>query len=82
MFALGGERQFGRHFKRQFGRGQVSVKHRCEIIGSQFLPRGIKMSRRALWDVVFLECMRSHFGARKGQMVNFGSRAQNSRECL
>ena len=49
MSSIVGERQFGRHFKRQFGRGQLRVKNWRETVGSQFLPRGIKMSRRALW---------------------------------
>ena len=49
MSCIVGERQFGRHFKRQFGRGQLRVKNCRETVGSHFLPRGIKMSRRALW---------------------------------
>ena len=49
MSSTVGERQFGRHFKRQFGRGYLRVKNCRETVGSQFLPRGIKMSRRALW---------------------------------
>ena len=48
-----GERPFGRHFKRQFGRGQSRVKNCRETVGSQFLPRDIQMSRTALWDTVF-----------------------------
>ena len=50
MSSIVGERQSGRHFKRQFGRGQLRVKNCRETVGSQFLPRGIKMSRRALWE--------------------------------
>ena len=38
---LRGERQFGRHFKRQFGRGQLRVKKCRETVGSQILPRDI-----------------------------------------
>ena len=53
MSSTVGERQFRRHFKRQFGRGQLRVKNCCKTVGSQFLPRGIKMPRRALW--VFVE---------------------------
>ena len=47
--ALVGDRQFGRHLKRQFGRGWLRVKNCRETAGSQLLPRGIKMSRRPLW---------------------------------
>ena len=46
---LWGRGKFGRHFKRQFGRGYLRVKNCRDTVGSQFLPRGIKMSRRALW---------------------------------
>ena len=47
--SLVGERQFARHCRRQFGRGQLRVKNCLETAGRQFLPRDIKMSRRALW---------------------------------
>ena len=57
MSSTVGERQFGRHFKRQFERGYLRVKNCRETVGSQFLPRGIKMSRRALW--VFLRLRNS-----------------------
>ena len=50
--SLVGERQFGRHFKRQFGWGLLRVKNCRGTVGSQFLPRGIKMARRALWEDV------------------------------
>ena len=50
MSSIVGERQFRRHFKRQFGRGQSRVKNCRETVGGQFLPRGIKISRRALWE--------------------------------
>ena len=43
------ERQFWRHFRRQFGRGQLRVENCRETVGSQLLPRDIKVSRRALW---------------------------------
>ena len=49
-----GERQFGRHFRRQYGRGQLRVKNCLETVGRQILPRGIKMSRRALWAEIIL----------------------------
>ena len=49
MPSLVGERQFWRHFRRQFGRGELRVKNCRETVGSQFLPRDIKVSRRALW---------------------------------
>ena len=44
MSSIVGERQFGRHFKRQFGRGYLRVKNCRETVG--IMPRGIKMSRR------------------------------------
>ena len=46
---VGGERQFGRHFSRQFGRGSLRVKNCLETVGRQFLPRDINLSRRARW---------------------------------
>ena len=49
MPSLVGERQCWRHFRRQFGRGQLRVKNCRETVASQFLPRDIKVSRRALW---------------------------------
>ena len=36
MSSIVGERQFGRHFKRQFGWGQLRVKNCRETVGSQF----------------------------------------------
>ena len=54
MSSIVGERHFGRHFKRLFGRGLLRVKNCRETVGSQFLPRGIKMSRKALWAFMFL----------------------------
>ena len=47
--SLVGERQFGRRFRRQFGRGYLRVKNCPETVGRQFLPRDINLSRRALW---------------------------------
>ena len=48
--SLVGERQFGRHLRRQFGRGQLRVE---KIIsrrwGDNFCRENVKMSRRALW---------------------------------
>ena len=44
------ERQFGRHFKRQFGRGYLRVKNCRETVESQFLPRGTEISRRTIWE--------------------------------
>ena len=49
MPSLVGERQSWRHFRRQFGRGSLRVKNCRKTVGSQFLPRDIKVSRRALW---------------------------------
>ena len=43
------ERQFGRHFRRQFRRGLLRVKNCLETLGRQFVLQDIRMSRRALW---------------------------------
>ena len=63
MPSLVGKRQFWGHFRRQFGRGSFRVKNRREAVGSQFLPRDIKVSRRALWVLSFTknrECQFVH----------------------
>ena len=46
MPSLVGKRQFWRHFGRQFGRGHLRVKNCRKTVGSQLLPRDIKVSRR------------------------------------
>ena len=48
--SLVGERQFGRHLRDTLGEGSCESKTAAETVGSQLLPRGIKMSRRTLWD--------------------------------
>ena len=49
--SLVGERRFGRHFKSSiWSWGELRVKNCRETVGSQFLPRGILMPRRAFWE--------------------------------
>ena len=69
--SLVGERQFWKHFRRQFGREQSRVKNCRETAGSQFLPRDIKVSRRALWEGV-LDPPRPKFRGRRVRPLNLG----------
>ena len=52
MPSLVGERQFGRHFRRQFGARVTASQKLSRDSGETILPQDIKMCRRALWQVM------------------------------
>ena len=64
---LWGRGNLGGILRDNVGEGNLRVKNCRETVGSQFLPRGIKMPRRALW--VWVAMIVSQYPAIPGPLV-------------